>query len=258
MPFFLKIKKIPFLYKIKFKIRLFKQFIYQTYLLIKSNSNIVIVLSFVKHFFISFDDNKDFIKKIYHEKIFQYDDWFTMKIPILMHYLNRYKFDSAMNVLEIGSFEGRSSIFFTNYFNNINLMCVDIWEKTDEESDKEMQINTDFRLVERNFDNNIKSHSPNIKKYKGTSKSFFENNNFKNFDFIFIDGCHKYDDVINDAMSSFKLLKIGGFILFDDLNWFYYKDIKENPSYAINKFLKTFQNQIEIIFASKQLLIKKK
>ena len=120
MPFFLKIKEIPFLYKIKLKIRLFKQFIYQTYLLIKSNSNIVIVLSFVKHFFISFDDNKDFIKKIYHEKIFQYDDWFTIKIPILMHYLNRYKFDSGMNVLEIGSFEGRSSIFFINYFNTIN------------------------------------------------------------------------------------------------------------------------------------------
>ena len=109
MFFFLKTKEIPFLYKIKLKIRLFKQFIYQTYLLIKSNSNIVIVLSFVKHFFIGFDDNKDFIKKIYHGKIFQYDDWFTMKIPILMHYLNRYKFDSGMNVLEIGSFEGRTT-----------------------------------------------------------------------------------------------------------------------------------------------------
>ena len=64
-------------------------------------------------------------------------------------------------------------------------MCVDTWEKSDEESDKEMQKNIDFRLVENNFDNNIKSHSPNIKKYKGTSKAFFKNNNFKNFDFIF-------------------------------------------------------------------------
>ncbi len=163
-----------------------------------------------------------------------------------------------MNVLEIGSFEGRSAIFFVNYFNNINLICVDTWEKSDEESDKEMQKNIDFKLVEKNFDNNIKSHSSNIKKYKGASKAFFKNNNFKNLDFIFIDGSHKYEDAINDATPSFKLLKIGGFILFDDLNWFYYKNLKENPSYAINKFLKTFQNEIEIIFASKQLLIKKK
>ena len=258
MSFFWKIKEIPFLYKIKLKIRLFKQFIYQTYLLIKSNSNIVIIFNFIKNYFISFDDNKDFIKKIYYEKIFQYDDWFTTKISILMHYLKQYKFDTEINVLEIGSFEGRSAIFFVNYFNNINLICVDTWEKSNEESDKEMQKNINFKLVEKNFDNNMKSYSSNIKKYKGTSKAFFKNNNFKNLDFIFIDGSHKYEDVINDATSSFKLLKIGGFILFDDLNWFYYKDLKENPAYAINKFLKTFQNEIEIVFVSKQLLIKKK
>ena len=43
-----------------------------------------------------------------------------------------------MNALEIGSFEGRSSIFFINYFKNINLTCVDTWEKSDQESDKKM------------------------------------------------------------------------------------------------------------------------
>jgi len=120
-----KTKKIPFLYKIKFNIRLFKQFIYQTYLLIKTRSNFIIILSFIKHYFITFDSNKDFINKIYHKKIFNYDDWFTSKISILIHYLNQYNFDSKINALEIGSFEGRSSIFFLNYFKNINLTCVD-------------------------------------------------------------------------------------------------------------------------------------
>ena len=121
-----------------------------------------------------------------------------------------------------------------------------------------MQELIDFRLVERNFDNNIRLYSDKIKKYKGTSKEFFKNINPKNLDFIFIDGSHEYEDVIHDAISSFKSLKIDGFILFDDLNWFYYDDLKKNPSYAINKFLETFKNQIEIIFASDQLLIKKK
>jgi predicted O-methyltransferase YrrM len=258
MPFFWKIKKISFLYKIKINIRLFKQFIYQTYLLIKTNSKIIIVLSFIKNFIISFDSNKDFIKKIYNEKNFSYDDWFTIKISTLIYYLNQYKFNSKMNALEIGSFEGRSSIFFVNYFNDINLTCVDTWEKSVNESDIKMQESIDFRLVEKNFDNNIKSHSSVIKKYKSTSKNFFENSNLQNLDFIFIDGSHKYEDVIHDAIASFKLLKVGGFILFDDLNWFYYKDLKENPSYAINQFLKKFETQIEIIFASNQLLIKKK
>jgi len=258
MPILGKIKQIPFLYKIKFKIRLFKQFFYQAYLLIKTNSNIIIILSFVKIFFKTFDDNKDFIKNIYNKKVFNYDDWFTTKIPILMYYLDQYKFDSEINALEIGSFEGRSSIFFVNYFKNINLKCVDTWEKSDQESDKKMQESINFRLVEKNFDNNKRLHTNNIKKYKCTSKVFFETNNLKDLDFIFIDGSHKYEDVIHDATTSFKSLKIGGFILFDDLNWFYYKNLKENPSYAINKFLKTYHHEIEIIFASNQLLIKKK
>ena len=121
-----------------------------------------------------------------------------------------------------------------------------------------MQESIDFRLVEKNFDNNTVAYDHNIKKYKGTSKEFFKNNNIKNLDFIFIDGSHEHDDVIHDATASFKSLKIGGFILFDDLNWFYYKELKKNPSYAINKFLKNFKNQIEIIFVSNQLFIKKK
>tara|TARA_Y100000741_G_C18153019_1_gene518033 strand:- start:137 stop:916 length:780 start_codon:yes stop_codon:yes gene_type:complete len=258
MPLFWKIKKIPFLYKIKFNIRLFKQFIYQTYLLIKTRSNFFIILSFIKHYFITFENNNDFINKIYDKKIFNYDDWFTTKISILIHYLNQYQFDSKINALEIGSFEGRSSIFFANYFKNINLTCVDTWKKSDQESDKKMQESIDFKLVEKNFDNNISSYGDYISKYKGTSKEFFKDKNPKDLDFIFIDGSHEYDDVIHDATASFKSLKVGGFILFDDLNWFYYKELKKNPSYAINKFLKIFKNQIEIIFASNQLFIKKK
>jgi predicted O-methyltransferase YrrM len=252
------IKKIPFLYRIKFNIRLLKQFIYQTFLLIKTKSNIIIVINFIKNYFIRFKDNKDFIKKIYNDKIFNYDDWFTTKISILIYYLNNYKFDYEINALEIGSFEGRSSVFFVNYFENINITCVDTWKKSEEEADKKMQELIDFRLVEKNFDNNTKLYRDKIKKYKGTSKEFFTNINPKNLDFIFIDGSHDYEDVIHDATASFKSLKEGGFILFDDLNWFYYEDIKKNPSYAINKFLETFKNQIEIIFASDQLLIKKK
>ena len=252
------IKNIPFLYRINLNIRSLKQFIYQSFLLIKSKSNITIVLNFIKHYFINFKDDKDFIKKIYNDKTFDYDDWFTTKISILTHYLNNYKLDHEINALEIGSFEGRSSVFFVNYFKNINLTCIDTWEKSDDEEDKKMQELIDVSLVERNFDNNIRLYSDKIKKYKGTSKEFFKSINPKNLDFIFIDGSHEYEDVIHDAISSFKSLKIDGFILFDDLNWFYYDDLKKNPSYAINKFLETFKNQIEIIFASDQLLIKKK
>jgi len=54
------------------------------------------------------------------------------------------------------------------------------------------------------------------------------------------------------------LLNKGGFILFDDFDRFYYKNIELNPIYAMNSFIKNHEKNIEIIFASSQLLIKKK
>ena len=41
----------------------------------------------------------------------------------------------------------------------------------------------------------------------------------ENFDLIFIDGDHSTEAVANDFKLSKDLLKIGGFILFDDYNW---------------------------------------
>ena len=40
--------------------------------------------------------------------------------------------------------------------------------------------------------------------------------------------------------------------------FFYYKNIKLNPVYAMNSFIKNHEKNIEIIFANSQLLIKKK
>ena len=73
--------------------------------------------------------------------------------------------------------------------------------------------NVNFNTVERNFDKNTKNI--NIKKFKMFSSNFF-NNNKENFDIIYIDGSHKADNVFNDAMESFKILKKGGILLFDD------------------------------------------
>ena len=172
----------------------------------------------------------------------------------MKYYLDKCVFAPKINALEIGSYEGRSAIFFMKYFNKINLICVDTWFGSDEQDD----IKIDYKKIENNFDYNIKRYKNNITKYKGTSDDFFKLNINKNFDFVFIDGNHKYEAVLSDAQSAFKLLNKGGFILFDDFNWFGYQNIKLNPVYAMNSFIKNHEKNIEIIFACSQLLIKKK
>jgi len=42
-----------------------------------------------------------------------------MKIPILKFYLDKCKFPPCIDGLEIGSYEGKSAIFFMKYFNKI-------------------------------------------------------------------------------------------------------------------------------------------
>ena len=76
------------------------------------------------------------------------------------------------------------------------------------------------------------------------------------FNFIYVDGSHFYDDVLNDAQSAFKILNEGAYMLFDDYNWNFHKNGK-NPINAINSFLKQNKEKIKIIYISQQVLIQK-
>ena len=69
------------------------------------------------------------------------------------------------------------------------------------------------------------------------------------YDFIYVDGNHKSDYVLRDCENAWKFLNDGGFIVCDDYIWDYYKDIKLNPCFAVNKFLKK-KNKVKILFIS--------
>jgi len=259
MLYFWKTKNLIFLYKLKLLLRNFKVFIFQTYKLIKIGTSFVLVRKFVINYFKTLDTNNDFIKKIYKFSNFDFPDWFSGKIPIFFHCLNKHQFSSQINLLEIGSFEGRSSLFFLNYFKNkasiknIYLTCVDTWGGSNELLHKKI----DFNVVEKNFDKNIGNFNQNIKKHKCTSYEFFKSKNPQKYDLIFIDGSHEFEDVLADAEASFKHIKKNGFIIFDDFNWFYYKDEKQNPAHAINVFLSDKINEFIIVYVGMVLIIKK-
>ena len=259
MLYFWKTKNFTTLYKAKIIFRNFKDFTVQTYKLFIIKTSFPLIYMFVVNNFKSFNQNSYFIKKIYESSIFQFSDWFTNKIPILIYFLDKCRFPAKINLLEIGSFEGRSSIFFLNYFkeklsvNSVMLTCVDTWEGSNEKFHEKINFNS----VEKNFDSNTKIFSHYINKKKLTSYDFFKTDNKKLYDLIFIDGSHEFKDVLADAQSSFSLLNKKGIIIFDDFNWFYYRDAKSNPAHAINIFLKDKINEVEIIFVGMILILRK-
>jgi|TARA_B100001093_G_C26671091_1_gene946200 predicted O-methyltransferase YrrM len=171
-----------------------------------------------------------------------------------MHAFNFYKYINYLNgnfdYLEIGTYEGNSAMFVARTFPNSKVFCVDNWNKTEEYGDQ------DFSLVEQNFDNNCLGLK-NIVKIKKDSDNFFLENKV-HFDVIYIDGHHKDFQVLKDCRNAWKYLKPGGILICDDYIWNFYKNLKENPCYSINLFLKEIKNKKRILEVSKsQIFIKK-
>ena len=73
------------------------------------------------------------------------------------------------------------------------------------------------------------------------------------FDFIYVDGSHQAPDVMCDAILSFKLLRVGGVIAFDDYLWAenlpYGIDPVRCPKPAIDAFTNIFCRKIRIFKA---------
>ena len=227
------ISKLIFLIKCKSPIKVILIFLYQKIRNILDKKNILIEKR----------KNQNFIKnyKITH-------DWFSPNC----YYFNKYlkNLSTEFYYLEIGSYEGNSAIFIATNYPNSSITCVDPWEPY-EEKEKE-----NFSSIESRFDFNTKEFKI-IKKYKKTSDSFFLSNK-KLFDFIYIDGFHKYDYVLRDCLNAWNSLKIGGILACDDYIGQAWNDIKLNPCYAINKFIKDKKNEINILTVTKSQIFFKK
>jgi hypothetical protein len=181
-------------------------------------------------------------------------DWFSGNIPhwnlIFDKYFEKTK---IINSLEIGSWEGRSSLFILENLPMTTLTCVDTWGGADEHQDL---IN--LSSIENLFDSNTKAYSNRLKKFKGTSFKFFNTySEAEKFDLIYIDGSHFVNDVLIDALKGFEHLNVGGIMIFDDYFWDYYPDPFLNPAAAINCFINLKKDYLRIESVYAQLVIQK-
>jgi predicted O-methyltransferase YrrM len=122
-------------------------------------------------------------------------------------------------ILEIGSFEGSSAVYFSDNMLDhpgATLTCVDPFESSDPTTPFTMSgTDTLVRFVD-----NI-SQSKNFQKItvrKMYSSEFYKMNTNK-FNFIYVDGSHLLEDIQLDFRECLKILDLGGFIAFDDYKW---------------------------------------
>jgi predicted O-methyltransferase YrrM len=151
-------------------------------------------------------------------------------------------------ILEIGCFEGLSTVFFADNFLNFpnsTLTCVDPFLSID---------NNDHRylldIAESNFNFNIANckNSNKITFHKITSDTFFENNK-QTFTFIYIDGCHLPEFITKDMENSFNVLEKNGIMWMDDYGGGMDNTIKN----TMNNFLEKYKGLYEFIHVGYQL-----
>ncbi len=227
------------------KFRLLVLFISTKFLIDSGYKNI-----FYRKFFIK---QKNFFHEIMKNELTLTNDWFSNNITTWVAIFKKFELIKIKpKILEIGSYEGCSAIFFLNYFKNSEITCIETFKGSDEHS------KIDFTIIKKNFLENTKKFQKRITLYEGTSKNFFNLKDMKKkYDIIYIDGSHHYDDVIQDANNSFNALNNNGIIIFDDFLKKYYKDLTKDPMLAILNFINQNKKNIKIINVGYQIVIQK-
>ena len=225
----------------------------KVYFLYKCKSSLLVIYIFlfskIKNIFIKskvkYEKKKH--KIILSNKIIS-NDYFSAHAYYFYNLL--IKLPKDFKYLEIGSYEGNSALYVSTNFPKSSVTCVDLWEGVEEYEGK------DFSIIEKNFDFNLQGLN-NINKIKSTSDNFFIKNKIM-FDFIYVDGNHKFDYVFRDCENAWRFLNKGGFLVCDDYIWNYYKELLENPCYAINSFIKKKSGEIKVLsVTNSQIFIKK-
>ena len=170
----------------------------------------------------------------------------------LVNFLDKSK---ENNILEIGCYEGLSSVYFADNFidnQNSSLTCVDPFLNIDN-NDHSVHLDNGEEL---NFDYNISNckNTDKITVHKITSDKFFENNN-RTFNFIYIDGCHEPDFIKRDMENSFKFLEKNGIMWMDDYRG---GDGSGAIKKQMDEILEKYNGQFELILKGYQLAIRKR
>lgn len=176
-------------------------------------------------------------------------DWSSRAFPDWERHLARYR-DRPSAVLEIGAWEGRGSLWLLNFLPQANITCLDIFTFGNE----------------GRFDANVmrSTHGDRVRKIKGRSAVELDNMGAAGdkFDIIYLDGSHLRDDVITDSLLAWRLLNVGGILMWDDYQLIeampgHFDRPEQDPKPAIDLFLQWHGDELEVVHRAYQLFVRK-
>ena len=184
-------------------------------------------------------------------------DWTSWHFPNWENWLAPYRARAA-RVLEIGSWEGRSALFFLNYLPRAELVCVDTFAGSQEHQDA-ADAEVFLPQVEKTFDANTSAFAGRIEKIKARSADALARLGLANrrFDLAYIDGSHRAADVYSDGVLTWPLVESGGLMIFDDYELELTPAPLDNARPGVDSFLGAFEGQYRVLHRGYQVAIVK-
>jgi predicted O-methyltransferase YrrM len=151
-------------------------------------------------------------------------------------------------ILEIGSYEGRSAVWLLEHIltdPSARLFCIDLFSEDD------------YSL---RFDHNIRhtGAAHKVTTLTGRSVSLLDGLEVCSFDAVYVDGSHRAVDVLWDAVASWRLLKEGGVLMFDDYLWERERPAPDRPQAAVDRFLELVAGDCDVLLHDYQVAIRKR
>jgi predicted O-methyltransferase YrrM len=167
--------------------------------------------------------------------------------------------DEPLRILEIGSWEGRSAVFFLNFFPRGAIVCVDTFGGSPEEHYVYSQIAAQVAGAEARFDRNLSPFGSRVEKIKDRSGPALARLNAegRRFDLAYIDAGHRRDDVMADSLAVWPMLSLGGVVIWDDYEWGRGLKPEERPQPAIDQFLQERPGQFRLLGKTYQLAVER-
>ena len=152
--------------------------------------------------------------------------------------------NKRLSILEIGSFEGASTTWLLDNLMShpeSSMVAVDTFEGGMEHQIPEEAKKYGLGTLEHRFRSNIAQcvHADKLTIMKALSDEALLKLRKQHamFDLIYIDASHVAIDVLHDAVLSWRMLSVGGTLIFDDFAWKGYMEDCYNPRIAIQSFL---------------------
>jgi predicted O-methyltransferase YrrM len=179
-------------------------------------------------------------------------DWFTYNIPVWEKALAHLKGKPDVHYLEVGVYEGRSAMWILENIltgAGATLTGIDIFPDD---------------AVKNRFLANVKrsGDEDKVTVIVGPSQEELRKLPLKHFDVVYIDGSHTSADVLEDSVHSWRLLKPGGILIFDDYRWQTWDanaPEEEKPKIGIDVFMRLVGHpHFDIVHNDYQLILRRK